>query len=136
MVIKTALAVIALCLYGKSTAANTPLLNTGDSFYSFFWTQAEGDTNKYGYYGILKIAGQNQSTGTTNYDASFRLDRCSWWQRMVVNVNTDISIAVSNAKPDSVDLCAAKFDSVPWLSAVSGGTDTADYNIRFLFPIQ
>ncbi len=126
---------IVLWMSIDTYSANTVDFKTGDTFYSFFWTQSATDTNKYGYYGLLKITGQSQYPGTTNYKGSFRLDRCPWWQRLVANVNTDISISISDSKPDSVDLCAAKFAAVPWLNAISGGTDTADYRIRFLFPI-
>jgi hypothetical protein len=127
--------ILACWFHTEAAASAVSALSTGDSYCSFFWTQSTGDTFKIGYYGVLKIGSQSQGALFTTDSATFRLDRSSWWQRTVANVNTNIEFVFSTAKPDSIDLCSAKFAPVPWLQSITGKTDTAEYAIRFLFPV-
>ena len=128
-------AIMVFCYWIKSSAAVVPVFNTGDSYCSFFWTQTTNEVAKYGYYGITKITGVDQSGASTIYSAKFRVDRCSWWQSLVMNIYGNINFVFNNTKPDSIDLCSSKFAAVSWLRSITGATDSNAYSIRFYFPV-
>ena len=119
----------------ESSAAVVPVFTTGDSYCSFFWTQAPNDVSKFGYYGIIKITSITQAVNSTLLGATFRLDRCSWWQNLVASQFAGINLNFANSKPDSIDLCSGKFSGAAWLSSLAGNTDSDPYSIRFYFPI-
>ena len=133
--IYTAIIIAGALLCINANATSSPPLKIGDSFYSFFWTQSAGNTNDSGYYGLLSITAQQQTSSAISYSAKFNLDRCSWWQTLVAKTYSDIAIVFSNSKPDSVLLCSGRFAAVPWLQSITGQTDTSSYLLRFYFPV-
>jgi hypothetical protein len=120
----------------STLAASTQIFNTGDIFCPFFWVQASGDSIIKGFYGFAKVTDQQANNGLTNVNARFRIDRgVQWWINMVTNIDTTITLVFSDKKPDSVEICSEKFNTVPWLRSIVGGTDNNAYSIRFFFPI-
>lgn len=79
-----------ICISTESYSANTYIFKANDTICQFFWTQSANETNKYGYYGILKITGQNQTPYTLNYTAFFRLDSCSFLKSRILSIETNI----------------------------------------------
>lgn len=122
-----------LCL--SSAPVDSSVLKNGDAIYSFFWTRSATGTNNYGYYGLVNIISGQTKSATDESIGKFRLDRSSWWLKLVTNASSDITIVFQNEKPDSVSRCSGKFTSVPWFSTILGQTDTASYLMRFYFPI-
>jgi hypothetical protein len=119
----------------SASAANDIIFKPDDSFCPFFWTLASGESSPKGFYGFAKVIDQFANKSLTITSARFRMEKASWWQKIVMNIDTTISIVVADKKPDSVYTCSGKFDPVHWLCSIQGGTDTARYFFRFIFPI-
>jgi hypothetical protein len=112
-------------------------LDNNNGFYTFLWTRASTDSVNSGCYGLSTISSHKSDDKVMLYAATFRMFPGSWWKNLVAKIETNLNLAVSNSKPDSIDKCSNRFsaDTVSWVNSISGNTDKGSYSLRFLFPV-
>lgn len=111
------------------------VFNPGDSLYSFFWTLTPPEAVNRGYYGLATIIAKNQGTNITTYQAKLDLKGFPLWRTLFGNSGYDMTLTFFNSKPDSIERCSNRFNSIPWLRSMSGYAEGKDYLIRFFFPV-